>query len=200
MTEQEPKNKRKEWDRRYWEKHKARIRERSRKWYLEHKELADQRVKDCQRKYPDRVKARGIIWQNKNRHIIRANYLRNRLERIRKSVAASKKRRRSDLNYRLTGNLRHRVWLALRGHVKSDRTLGLIGCSIDDLRDYLESKFSEGMSWDNYGFYGWHVDHIKPCALFDLTQPQEQRQCFHYSNLQPLWAKDNFSKPRYSCV
>ena len=50
------------------------------------------------------------------------------------------------------------------------------------------------MSWDNYGIHGWHIDHIRPCASFDLTDPEQQRQCFHYPNLQPLWAFDNLSK------
>jgi hypothetical protein len=50
------------------------------------------------------------------------------------------------------------------------------------------------MSWGNYGLHGWHVDHIIPCASFDLTDPEQQRQCFHYTNLQPLWAEDNLRK------
>ncbi len=48
------------------------------------------------------------------------------------------------------------------------------------------------MTWDNYG--EWHIDHIKPCALFDFTKEEQQRECFHYTNLQPLWAKDNMRK------
>lgn len=68
----------------------------------------------------------------------------------------------------------------------------LVGCSIDKLKQHLESKFTEGMSWDNYG--DWHVDHIKPCASFDLSDPEQQRLCFNYKNLQPLWAADNLSK------
>ena len=48
------------------------------------------------------------------------------------------------------------------------------------------------MSWGNYG--KWHVDHIRPCASFNLVNEEEQKKCFHYTNLQPLWAKDNLSK------
>ena len=76
--------------------------------------------------------------------------------------------------------------------VKSASTMELVSCSIDKLKQHLESKFTDGMNWDNYG--EWHVDHIKPCASFDLSDPDQQRQCFHYTNLQPLWEKDNLKK------
>ncbi len=68
----------------------------------------------------------------------------------------------------------------------------MLGCSIEHLRTHIESRWKDGMSWENYG--AWHLDHIKPCAAFDLLQPSEQRLCFHWSNLQPLWAADNIAK------
>lgn len=68
-----------------------------------------------------------------------------------------------------------------------------IGCTTEDLRHYIESQWSENMSWDNYG-KAWHIDHIIPCARFDLTNEQEVTACFHYTNLQPLGASDNMSK------
>jgi hypothetical protein len=71
-------------------------------------------------------------------------------------------------------------------------TKELIGCSWEEFKRHIESKFSKGMNWDNYG--EWHMDHIKPCAAFDLTQKAEQKKCFHYSNFQPMWASDNCSK------
>ena len=77
---------------------------------------------------------------------------------------------------------------------KCDSTMKLLGCSIQDVRHHLEKQFAVNMSWDNHGFSGWHIDHIKPCASFDLTKEDEQRKCFHYTNLQPLWAKENLQK------
>lgn len=74
------------------------------------------------------------------------------------------------------------------------RTIDLLGCTISELRQHLENRFIGGMTWENHGLHGWHIDHIRPCASFDLTQPAQQRECFHYLNLQPLWAKDNMSK------
>ena len=50
------------------------------------------------------------------------------------------------------------------------------------------------MTWENHTTHGWHIDHVKPCAVFDLSKPEEQKKCFHYTNLQPLWAKENLSK------
>lgn len=68
----------------------------------------------------------------------------------------------------------------------------LVGTSTAGLRAYIESLFVPGMSWDNRS--KWHVDHIRPCCSFDLTDPIQRKQCFHYTNLQPLWAEDNRRK------
>jgi hypothetical protein len=101
-------------------------------------------------------------------------------------------RRKVDINFRLLYSLRHRLNMALKGKNKSVSTIKLLGCSIDLFRLHLESKFTKRMSFNNYG--KWHIDHIKPCASFDLSKESEQRKCFHYTNLQPLWAYDNLSK------
>ena len=69
-----------------------------------------------------------------------------------------------------------------------------MGCSISELKDYLESKFQVGMTWENHSQTGWHIDHIKPLSHFDLSDRDQFLQACHYTNLQPLWAKDNLSK------
>lgn len=104
------------------------------------------------------------------------------------------KRRSEDPTFRLISNLRCRVRRALTktGSMKVAVMKEFIGCTVDQLRLYLESQFREGMSWDNYG--KWHIDHIKPVASFDMNDPTQQRQCFYYTNLQPLWAMENFLK------
>jgi len=88
--------------------------------------------------------------------------------------------------------MRNCVGRHLRGRLRSSRTEDLLGCSFTFLRFWLESKFLPNMSWENYG--DWHVDHIRPLASFDLTDPKQQALAFHFLNLQPLWAKDNLSK------
>lgn len=106
------------------------------------------------------------------------------------------KRLSTDMGFKLLIVLRARMRSALKnkGHKKSLKTINLIGCSIEFLKNYIENQFTEGMSWDNYGKGGWEVDHIKPCAAFDLSKEEEQRKCFHYTNLQPLWYYDNRAK------
>lgn len=90
--------------------------------------------------------------------------------------------------------MKDRIRNALKGKTKSESTLKLLGCPIYEFRKHLESQFTKGMNWSNYGYYGWHIDHIRPCARFDLSKPEEQQKCFHYTNLQPLWKEDNQSK------
>jgi hypothetical protein len=73
------------------------------------------------------------------------------------------------------------------------RSNKLIGCDADTLCLILEAQFLPGMTWENYGS-AWHVDHIIPLAAYDLTDPAQQREAFHYTNLQPLWASANMAK------
>ena len=92
--------------------------------------------------------------------------------------------------------LRSRLRQALRlqsAKKKLDKTLSLTGLMLPDLKNYIESKFTEGMSWGVFR-KNIHIDHIRPCASFDLTDPEQQKQCFHFTNLQQLWAADNLRK------
>lgn len=99
---------------------------------------------------------------------------------------------KTDLNFRLSEVLRSRFKKLVKGESKKENALSLVGCSLQYLKQHLESKFKEGMTWDNYG--QWHIDHIKPCASFDLNDIEQQKECFNYKNLQPLWAIDNHKK------
>lgn len=101
---------------------------------------------------------------------------------------------KSDINFVTKKRLRGRVYVALKRGVKSARTMDLLGCTIEEFKAYFESKFTDGMTWDKYMKGGIHIDHIVPCVLFDLTKEEQQRKCFHYTNMQPLWAIDNLVK------
>jgi hypothetical protein len=118
----------------------------------------------------------------------------NKEKVIKANGAYAKVRKRTDIGYRLATVLRSRLNKLLRGKVKIGSHVKDLGCSLKELRTYLESKFSSGMSWENYGMHGWHVDHILPLSSFDLTRPEELKLAVHYTNLQPLWAIDNLKK------
>lgn len=116
-------------------------------------------------------------------------------ENIRKSKKQwLDKKLKSDPLFKVVRNLRRRTLLALHGKNKSKATLELIGCSLDDLKTHLESLWQEEMTWENYGSFGWVIDHIRPLASFDLHNKGEQLVAFNYKNLQPLWYMDNLMK------
>lgn len=99
--------------------------------------------------------------------------------------------------YKIRRNQSKRIRECVRDHLKFKKkyhsTMKVIGCTPDELIKYLEDRFKEGMNWDNYGTY-WCIDHIKPLASFDLDDYEQVKQCFHYSNLQPLTVKENLEK------
>jgi hypothetical protein len=108
--------------------------------------------------------------------------------------ARRKQRKKVDLNFKFRRNISVSIRNVLHGQQKSAPTLKLLGViRIKDFRSYLEKQFKPGMSWENYGKV-WHIDHIKPCASFDLSKPEEQKICFHFSNQQPLWATTEIAR------
>jgi hypothetical protein len=135
---------------------------------------------------------RHLKYRNKLLKQMRDWYKRNKIKIIKQKILYNQIKYKTNLIFRLIINFRNRTRLALKKNWKSGHTLKLLGCSIDFLKQHLESQFKPGMTWKNYGL--WHIDHIKPCAKFDLSKSSEQRKCFHYKNLQPLWAKENISK------
>lgn len=107
-------------------------------------------------------------------------------------------RNKNDPDFKLRGSLRARVRAALKSNntQKSFKTMELVGCTINQLWIHLEKQFKPGMTRKNHGLGAnrWHVDHIIPVSKFDLTDPDQQRICFNFRNLQPLWQPDNFRK------
>jgi hypothetical protein len=107
-----------------------------------------------------------------------------------------KKRKQNDYNFYLKTKLNKRMWFLIKksNGVKSLKLIELLGCTIEFFKNYIEAQFKEGMTWGNYGKKGWHIDHIIPVCNFNLTKEEEQKKCFHYTNLQPLWWFDNLKK------
>ncbi len=145
---------------------------------------------------PEKQKENVRLWYQNNREKQKENvrlWQRNNSEKYLETRRKREKfRRLTDPLFRMKENLRRRLRHALKNNSKSSHTFELIGCNINELKLHLEKQFKTGMSWDNRG--QWHIDHIRPCASFDLSKPEEQAKCFHFSNLQPLWATDNLKK------
>jgi len=119
-----------------------------------------------------------------------------RLKNKKRLYAAAYKWSKNNVQCKVSKVLRSRLLESLKkaNTIKTIQFNDLLGCTIEHAIKHIESLFKPGMSWDNHGLHGWHIDHIKPCSSFDLTDPEQQKQCFNYKNLQPLWARENLSK------
>ncbi len=104
------------------------------------------------------------------------------------------KRAKTDVNFKLKINLRNRLNLSIKRNTKLGSGVRDLGCSVPEFKLYIESKFQPGMNWENWSINGWHLDHIRPLSSFDLSNKEELKKACHFTNLQPLWAKDNMKK------
>jgi len=178
------------------------------KKYKDGQEKLRSRCKNCVKEYATIYTAthKGALRSYALRHYYKnreRNLIRGRKYRMshKKEILASQRiyvrqRKASDVNYKMRHILANRIrnLLKSQGVKKTMGTIELIGCSMIFLKKHIESQFDDKMTWKNYGRYGWHVHHIIPCALFDLSKIEEQRKCFHYSNLKPLWFDDNLDQ------
>ncbi len=165
------------YDTKYYEKNKKRMDERNKGYYIKNK---------------DKFAKKSLKYYHKNsikmREYHRAYYKKNKKTIFEKHY----KKLKEDPQYKVKYSLRKRMQSALKGKNKSTNTVELLGCCIPYLMFYIQNNFKNRMNWNNHG--DWHIDHIIPCANFNLIIESEQRKCFHYTNLQPLWAKDNIKK------
>jgi hypothetical protein len=159
----------------YREKNKEKILEASRKYREENRE----KMNEYFRKNRERRKEYRKGWYEKNK---------NKVNEYKKN------RRKDDPNFKLAYYLRNRIRCAIKTGYKRGSAVKDLGCSIQELKIYLESKFDSKMNWDNWGQYGWHIDHIKSLSKFNLEDRREFLLACHYTNLQPLWWRDNISK------
>jgi hypothetical protein len=174
-----------EYDKIYRKKNIKRIKERHKKYYYANKEKIIKRNEEYCKKNSEKIKQRKSEYYQKNKD-----------QKRKYDKIYCEKRYKNDLNYKIRKNLRGRICAAIKKKCgkKTIKSSELLGCSIEHVRKHLESQFKEGMTWDNHGYKGWHIDHIIPCSSFDLTDPEQQKKCFNYKNLQPLWWNDNMSK------
>jgi hypothetical protein len=156
--------------------------------------------KTCQksrgRKYHDDNKHKINKKKRDNHDPIKKNeyYEKNKVKIKARTAAYKKKRYHADDSFKiyevLSGGLRR----LLKGTAKKNKALSYLGCTVDEFKEHLESQFQEGMTWDNWDQFGWHLDHILPLASFNLLIEDEIKIACHYTNFQPLWAVDNKKK------
>ena len=169
--------KRKEYDKKYYKKNK----EKRKEYYKKNKEKKLEYDKEYRQNNKEK-----ILEQRKE-------YRQNNKEQISEyQKEYQRKRFQNDPIFRMIKNYRIRTRKAYTEGRKSKSTMELLGCTGIELANHLEKQFQPGMTHDNYG--KWHIDHIRPIASFDLSDPEQEQECFHYTNLQPLWAEDNLSK------
>jgi len=166
------------------------------KWRKLNKDKINQ-VRRENRKSGEEASYRRLKWENdpiykENQRKYNKKY-RASLKGRAKRNQNDKQRREKTINI-LIQNIRSRIRTVLKSKKKSEATIKLLGCSYEQFIKHFESLFQPGMTWENYGVHGWHIDHIIPCSAFDLAKEEEQKRCFHWMNLQPLWAKDNIRK------
>lgn len=181
----------------YHKKNKAVRAEYAKKYFQENKERITNTIynidPNLEEKRQDKYKAK-----EREKYANDVQYREVKKERARNYQKNNQHKKRhkynTDPNFRLRRVLSARVTDAIKNQAttKAYKTIELIGCTVDEARVHLENQFVKGMSWDNYK--EWEIDHIIPCAFFDLSDPEQQKKCFHYTNLQPLWATDNRSK------
>jgi len=175
------------YNKQYRLKNKQLVTNLQKKWREQHKEEIKNYNKKYKHKFRDKLAKQKCVWLKVNPE---------KLQRVKANSRVRYTRwikiKRQDPIFRAVENLKHRIRTVIIRQYKQNSSLELFGCSVIEIRIYLESLFKEGMTWYNYG--KWHIDHIIPCSSFDLTKVEEQEKCFHYTNLQPLWAIDNLRK------
>lgn len=164
------------------------MKEKSANYYKKNREVCLAKTKKYRQEHPEIYLKSNAEWKDRNKEHMRS---------YRKKRHA--KNMQNNPQYRASRIVRGRINSALKHGSKTGYSLELLGCSITDFMRHLESLFQPEMSWENHGVQKkgelkWQIDHIRPIASFDLTDPEQQKTCFHWSNCQPLWAVDNRNK------
>ena len=163
----------------YYKNHKEYVAILTKKWFDAHKDKAIEYSRNWRKNNKDKSAAITSKWGKANRKKINSR---------------RKKRKLTDINYKIECYIRTRVAKATLNSIKTGSSIKDLGCSVACLRKRLESMFWPGMTWKNQGYYGWHIDHDTPLASFNLENREQFLTACHYTNLQPLWHDDNSIK------
>ena len=163
----------------YYDKNNEVLNKKVKEWYKKNSEKALQQKRNYYQENRELVLERSKLWSKNNRDKVN-DYIKTKKEQ--------------NPLFRVELNIRGRIkqYLKQKNITQKNKTYNIVGIGINDLKKYIENQFTEGMSWENYGMYGWHIDHIIP--LCSANDENELIKLFHYTNLQPLWAEDNLKK------
>jgi len=178
----------------YYLRNKERILEQGRVYYKKNRQAKIAYSKAYALKNRQQVLDKKKTYNAANKDKTKEYYINNKGRILSLLNDRVKKRRKNDINFRIASNLRTRLCRAIDANYKTGSAVSDLGCSVAELKSYLEDRFQEGMSWDNWGVNGWHIDHVIPLSSFDLTNKDEFNKACHYTNLYPLWAVDNRRK------
>lgn len=167
----------------YYCRNANKIKDKNTKYYANNKESVLEQKKDYNKRNNNSIAKKK-----------RQYYAENRDKIVAQNLRYIRKRSHVDPLYRASRNLRSRLYSAIKGNYKSGSAIKDLGCSIEEFKVHIEAQFKQGMTWDNYGMKGWHIDHIKPLSKFDLSNSEQVKKACHYSNLQPMWWHENLSK------
>ena len=163
----------------YYNNNKEELNKKTREWYEKNSENARQQKKEYYQENRELILEKSKLWSKNNR------------EKINRYIQTKKNENplfRVELNVR--GRLKQ--YLKQKNITQKNKTFDIVGIDVNELKKYIECQFTDGMSWDNYGLYGWHIDHKIP--LCSAKNETELIKLFHYTNLQPLWSEDNLRK------
>ena len=182
--------------REHYQQNKDKVSKQRRRYFKQNRDKVSKQRREYNRKYRKKYYQQNRDKVNKKR---REHYQQNK-DKI------NKKRREYSRGYykkcyhytrfRLSHNMSSLIYNSLKSRKGGKHWEDLVGYNIDKLMQRLEVNFKLGMSWSNYGKYGWHIDHKKPQSLFNFSsyEDKEFKNCWMLCNLQPLWAKENFNK------
>jgi hypothetical protein len=163
----------------YYNNNSEKLNKKTREWYEKNSEKSCQQKKEYYVKNRELVLERSKLWVKNNRDKVN-NYVK-------------RKKEKTPL-FKVELNIRSRMaqYLKQKNITKRNKTYDIVGIDINGLKKHIEEQFENGMTWENYGMYGWHIDHKIP--LCSAANENELLKLFHYTNLQPLWAEDNLKK------
>lgn len=190
----------KECEKLYTLNNHERILKRKRLNYLKNKEKSKIYSKIWKIKNKDKIKEQKRIYYLNNKNHIKNRQKQYRLDNLDEyreyQRNYTRNKRANNIHFKIEHRLRNRILGALKKQntTKNNSFEDLTGGSIDFLKKHIESQFTEGMTWDKFMIGEIVIDHIKPCCSFDFSQESQQKECFHYTNLRPMWKLENANK------